>query len=296
MDLTLDQLRILAAVADTGSFAAAAAQVHRVPSAVSYQMKQLEQSLGLTLFDRSKRQIALTDQGRAVLAHARRILRNAEALTAEAAELATGWEPELRVVADGALPMTPIIGAIAWFSQQGLPTRIHLDVAYREGVLERFDAEDAHLMLCVGFDPDDDTSPWSLWDLPPLPMTLVCAPSHPLATMGPLVRTDADGFPELTVRDSARRFRHDPSTSFTGSRRLAPISDFHAKRTALLAGLGFGWMPDHLIAADLAAGALVGIAIDGIGCWTYQPKLCARAGRPVGRAARAFVERLGATP
>ena len=65
-------------------------------------------------------------------------------------------------------------------------------------------------------------------------------------------------------------------------------SDFPNKRLALLEGLGFGWMPRHLVEPDLAAGTLVPVQLaDGDDVWTFQP-LVRRAERAQGPASRRF--------
>ena len=64
--LTLDQLRMLIAVAETGSFSAAARRLGRVQSAVSQSVQALEATLGLALFDRGERTPKLSDAGRAL--------------------------------------------------------------------------------------------------------------------------------------------------------------------------------------------------------------------------------------
>ena len=62
--LTLDQLRVLVSVAESGSFSAAARRLGRVQSAVSQSIQTMEATLGLALFDRSTRTPALTEAGR----------------------------------------------------------------------------------------------------------------------------------------------------------------------------------------------------------------------------------------
>ena len=74
MNITLDQLLALEAIVRTGSFARAAAEMHRVPSAISYLVRGLESATGLELFDRSKRQAVLTPAGRRLLAQAQGVL------------------------------------------------------------------------------------------------------------------------------------------------------------------------------------------------------------------------------
>src|SRR5512139_1231475 len=103
--MTLDQLRALEAVAETGSFSAAARRLGRVQSAVSQSIQALEASLGIALFDRSGKVPRLNDAGRVVLADARNLLRGAEALKARAESIAEDLEPELTLAVESMLPM-----------------------------------------------------------------------------------------------------------------------------------------------------------------------------------------------
>ncbi|MDB4928718.1 MAG: lysR, partial [Myxococcaceae bacterium] len=89
---TLDQLRALLTVAEEGSFSAAARKLRRVQSAVSSAMSNLESQLGVDLWDRSAKVPRLTAQGEAVLAGARRVCAEADALRQLAAGLAGGLE------------------------------------------------------------------------------------------------------------------------------------------------------------------------------------------------------------
>jgi DNA-binding transcriptional LysR family regulator len=88
--LDIDQLRTFAAIADTGSFTKAAEVVHKTQSAVSMQMKRLEERIGRPIFERDGRASKLTEDGERLLDYARRMLRlNGECLASFAdAELA----------------------------------------------------------------------------------------------------------------------------------------------------------------------------------------------------------------
>jgi len=80
--LDIDQLRTFIAIAETGSFTRAAEVVHKTQSAVSMQMKRLEERIGKPIFERDGRQSKLTDDGERLLDYARRIVKlNTEALT-----------------------------------------------------------------------------------------------------------------------------------------------------------------------------------------------------------------------
>lgn len=80
-------IRAFLAVARIGNFTRAAAELHVSQSALTVQIKQLEESLGVSLFDRGKRRVALTDAGRDVLAPLERIMVETESLVSRAREL-----------------------------------------------------------------------------------------------------------------------------------------------------------------------------------------------------------------
>ena len=272
---TLDQLEVLEAIERTGSFAGASRELHRVPSAISYAVKSLEDQLGVTLFERAGNRTHLTAAGRRLLEEARRVLEAGRDLERVAQELRDGWEPDLHVVVDGVYPMEPIARAMRMFAAEGIPTRLRVDVEYQEGVPARWASERADLMLILDFDPEGD--PLVIEPLPSLEMVLVGAPEHETV--------------ELVVKDSSPRFDKEPRPGFEGAAQVVFLSDFHSKRLALVEGAGFGWVPEHLVAQDLAGGPLQLVERDP-NRWTYTPSLVSRAGAPLVRAARRFQELL----
>src|SRR5687767_3519247 len=68
MPLSLDALQVLDSIDRKGSFALAANELHRVPSAITYSVRQLEEGLGVELFDRAGHRAVLTEAGRELLA------------------------------------------------------------------------------------------------------------------------------------------------------------------------------------------------------------------------------------
>lgn len=114
MKLTLDALRVIDAIDATGSFAAAGDALFRVPSAITYSVRKLEEDLGVTVFDRSGRRAKLTPAGRELLERGRRLLADAEGLEDHVRRMATGWETELRIAVDdilGAARLMPLLEA-----------------------------------------------------------------------------------------------------------------------------------------------------------------------------------------
>lgn len=279
---TLDQLVVLEAIAEAGSFAAAARRLHRVPSAISYVVAGLEDAVGVPLFDRSGHRAHLTDAGRRVLEAGADVLRAARRLDALGQTLADGWEPAVQVVVDGALPMAPIIASVRDFAAEGRGTRVRLDVEYQGGVAEVFDRDRAALMLVLEHDgaAEHEATP-----LPPFDMALVAHRDHPLGA-GPVDRGALTEHVELVVKDSSRRYAETPRESWFRSAHVLHLSDFHSKRLALEARAGYGWMPRHLIEDLLHDGTLRVVEVDAGHTWTYRPELVSRGHDALGPAAR----------
>ncbi len=285
---TLDQLHVLDAIDRLGTFAAAAEALHRVPSAVSYSIRTLEEDLGVALFERNGNRNKLSAAGRALLVSARRVLNEASTLDTVAATLRDGWEPELQIVVDGLVPLEPIAEALASLTEGAVPTRVRVDIEYQEGVPARWKADGAALMVLLDFDPEDD--PLVVEPLKALEMVLVAAPGHPALGAG-ADAAELQQHIELVVKDSAPAYREQPKAAFHDSQHVLYLSDFHSKRLVARTGMGFGWLPLHLIEDDLADGTLVEIPQNS-SRWTYRPSLVHRSDRPLGRAGQRFREAL----
>jgi DNA-binding transcriptional LysR family regulator len=112
--MDLRQLASLVAVAETGTFSAAATKLHTVQSNVSTHVARLEKELGVTLVDRSAGR--LTDEGEVVVARARRVQAELEALTADVASLRDEVEGQVSLGVIGTTArwlMPPLLTAVA---------------------------------------------------------------------------------------------------------------------------------------------------------------------------------------
>ncbi|MDB5651232.1 MAG: LysR family transcriptional regulator, partial [Hyphomicrobiales bacterium] len=125
-NLTLDQLRIFLAVAETGSFSAAARRLGRVQSAVSQSMQGLEAVLGTPVFDRTGKTPRLNEAGKAISGDARRLVEGARVLKARVADMANGVEPELALAVDAIFPNAVLMASLKALSQefQNLPVSV----------------------------------------------------------------------------------------------------------------------------------------------------------------------------
>jgi len=281
MRLDIETLKILDLIVRLGSFAKAADQLNRAQSAISYQIKKLEQHLGIALFDRSKYRAELTAEGSAILTEGRKLLQQAHNLEVLAERFSQGWEPRLEIVIDGALPMEPIMRALKQLSQMDVSTRVQLRTEFLSGVQRSFEKNSADLMLVKDF----QSNPYlSAKPLQPMCSRLVVAADHALATLKNIELKTLHEHIELTIADSGLDDRQFQDDLQFGGERVFYLNGFIAKKNSILMGLGYGWVPDYLIEDELASGALVELDFVGGASHNFTPKLVHSSQRPLGRA------------
>jgi DNA-binding transcriptional LysR family regulator len=251
--LTLDQIQILLAVVDEGSFSGGARKLRRAQSAVTYGIQKLEEQVGMALFDRSTYRPVLTEAGRALLPRARRIAEETTAFRAQAHSLAGGLEPELTLVLDSMFPMPLLVEALRAFTARfpTVPPRIYVHSlgAAAELVLNG--------TCVIGLLPFVFSDTYALKRVSLLAVDLlpVVAKCHPLAAIDGVI--DAD-----IIRRHVQLVLTDRSALTEGrdygvlSPQTWRLADLGAKHTMLLAGLGWGSMPAHLVADDVRQGRL----------------------------------------
>ncbi len=287
---TLDQLRVLLAVAEAGSFSAAARQLNRRQSVVSYTIAQLERQLGgLSLFDRSRRRPLLTDAGQVMLAEARKLTSGVDGMRARAGGLLSGLEAELAVAIDVMMPTEHLTCTLVAF-RAAFPTvtlRLYIEAlgSVSRLVLDR--------VCAVGATGPEMMTTGELERRPleSIHLVHVAAPQHPLSRIrGPITAAD--------VRDQVQLVLSDRSTLTQGQDFgvLSPetwrLADLGAKHALLLAGLGWGSMPASTVEDDIAAGRLAVLHIEALPQLRYQLFAIHRADAPPGPAGRWFMARL----
>ena len=153
MRLSLEALEVLDAIDRKGSFAAAAAELHRVPSAITYSVRQVEDSLGIQLFDRSGHRAVLTAAGRELLTEGRRLLRAAADLECRVQQVAKGWEAELRIAVDTIIPVPKLFRLVEDFYREASGTRLRLSHEVLGGTWDALASGRADLAIGASGDP-----------------------------------------------------------------------------------------------------------------------------------------------
>jgi LysR family carnitine catabolism transcriptional activator len=237
MDLTLHQLRLLVAVADTGSFTGAASRLHLTQSAVSRAVKQAERTLGVQVFMRTTRSVALTARGAAVLAVARSMLDDFDRSATLLADAARG-EPELlRIAALPSVTASILPRALSAFRAKSPRTRIQIrtgDVTYVAALVAN-----AEVDIAVTVESGRGTGSFT----PVLEDDFICLhrPDHPFARLSRLTwrRLADEQIIALTTSSSLRRGAdHGFESAEAIPQSVTEASDMASAAALVAAGLG----------------------------------------------------------
>ena len=259
--LTPEALTMMDAIARNGSFAAAARQLGKVPSALTYSVRQLEDALDVLLFDRRSRQATLTAAGQELLDEGRRLLEQIDAVAHRVKRVATGWETQLSVAVDDVVsPSTLLELCEAFYASTGPdaspPTRLRLRTEVLAGTWEALVT--GHADLAIGVPGTRELpSGFAMKDLGALDFVFAVAPHHPLAAhIEPIDDVELIRHRAVAVADSAHRMTPVTVNLLPGQDVLT-VSNMQAKIAAQLRGLGCGFVPEPTVRDDIAAGRLV---------------------------------------
>ena len=286
MNISLRQLRVFETVVRHMSYTRAAEELHLTQPAVSMQVRQLEEELGLPLFEKLGRGIALTEAGRELYPYSQGIDRSLR-------EMQDVME-SLKGVSRGRLSVA-VASTVNYFAPKLLAAFHHrypaialaLDVTNREQLVRLLEANAVDLVL-MGQPPEGvEVESEAFMDNP---LVVVAPPDHPLAGSRdiPLMRLADEVFvmrePGSGTRQAMERFLSDRGVRF---RTGMQMTRNEAIKQSVRAGLGLSVVSVHTIELELATGKLVVLDVTGFPI-RRQWYLVYRKGKRLSPSARAF--------
>ncbi len=251
-------------IARSGSFAAAARELGKVPSALTYSVRQLEDALDVLLFDRSSRQAQLTPAGAELLHEGRRLLQEMDAVANRVRRVASGWETQLAISVEDILSVPTVFELVDAFCQVqdsgedrgGPPTRLRLRTDVLAGTWESLVMGQVELAIGIS---GEHSNPGGIEVRPlgELRFVYCVAPHHPLAAAtSPLEDAQLVHHRAVAVGDTAQRLTPLTVNLLPGQDVLT-VSSSRAKLDALIRGLGCGFLPEPMARPHIEAGRLV---------------------------------------
>jgi len=252
--MTLEQLRSLCAVVDKGGFHAAAESLFRSQSSISIAIKNLEQELGLSLFDRQAYRPTLTAEGQVLYGKAKSILSRSEEFTNTAKHFAQGEETEISIALSAIAPVEQVLDVIKQISESAPATRMSLQIENMGGTLERLQEKEVDFAIAERFMPIPQTEEIRLTSTE---MVSVIAADFPLAPRYPAITVaDLERYVQVVVRDTSRNQPKQTAGVLEGANQWL-VNDFDMKKRMILSGAAWGRMPRHRVAEELDDGRLL---------------------------------------
>jgi DNA-binding transcriptional LysR family regulator len=254
--LSLESLEVLDAIASKGSFAAAAESLFRVPSAITYTVRKLEEDLGITLFNRSGHRAELTAAGAELLREGRNLLNAANELEMRVKRVASGVETELAIAVSDIFNIASIYPVLDKFYAQSFGTRLKLLREVYGGCWDALLNGRADIALGAPGDAPAGSG-YIAKPMGTLQFHYAVAPQHPLAKLAdPLQNQDIMRYRSVSAADSSRNLAPRTSGILSGQDVLT-VPDMMTKLQAQIAGLGVGYLPKKLAEQHAANGTLV---------------------------------------
>jgi DNA-binding transcriptional LysR family regulator len=262
---SLDQLQVLIAVVDMGGFAAAARHLGRAQSAITYAIRMLEEHTGLILFDRAHYRPQLTDAGRTLLPRARRIVAELIEFHQHAHDFSRGVEAELSIVINEFACTDLLIAALKQMRALYPSVKVRLTQQPFGEDIEMIRRGSAQMGFIPEIAPlgNEFASAWVARQR----LVAVAAPQHPLAhqPMPMDIESLQRHLQIVWTRSAEMQAVHKSALLPLGKPQDLGIhsldtwyvTELKTKRQCILAGLGWGSLPLHLIQDDLTSGTLV---------------------------------------
>ncbi|MGE4071243.1 MAG: LysR family transcriptional regulator [Lysobacterales bacterium] len=254
--LDLQAIELLTAIEAEGSMAAAARRLGKVPSALSYQVRRLEESLDLLLVDRRSGRALLTESAQLLVREGRDLRAALDGALTRARRAALGFESELVIAVDAVVPIDVLWPLLHGFDQLKAPTQLRFWHEVLSGSWEALLSGRADLVVgAPGEAPANREI--RMQPLGRIEFVFCVAPQHPLAAVAePLLPAQIARHRSIAVADSARSMPRRTAGLLPGQ-PVMTVPDFNYKVAALCAGLGCGYLPRHVAATALRSGRLV---------------------------------------
>ena len=241
LKLTLESLEILDAIARLGSFGRAAEELGRVPSAVTYAVRKLEDDLDTLIFDRRGYRAELTPVGKVLLEQGRELLARADLLQSQIAQTAKGWELELRIALDGILPWRWLQPHVEAYFTDACSAKLRINEETLAGTWDALLDGRADLVIGASSDPPNGMG-ISTQPLFALDFDYCVSPKHALAEAKEPIPDDVLKLHRaIVVGDSAR---HLPlrTSGLLSEQDILVVPSMQAKVEAQIQALGAGYL------------------------------------------------------
>jgi DNA-binding transcriptional LysR family regulator len=303
--MTNDQLRAFVAVAEQGSFRAAATSLHKTQPSISNAIKTLESQFDFSLFDRNNYRPVLSTEGKAFYNQAKKLLTQATELEMFGHHLARADMTQLSISLSAMCAFPPVLNKIKDFCTERPQMRLQLNTEHLSGVLEQIQLDKSEFAIgpLLGVDQK-----YEFIEVGEIKMVTVIAPQAMATLMadaansGSNVNDNSDSeekhpilshqqlrqLPHILITDTGSVARFDHVNIISGSRPWY-VNDYQMKKALLVSAMGWARIPEHIVKTQLKAGSLIKIQVENFNFESTVPMyLIKLKQQPLSVLAKAF--------
>lgn len=260
MPLSPDVLKLIHTIAETGNFSIAAEKLYKVPSAISYTIKKVEDELGVTLFDRSGRQVKLTEAGKYFVHHSQWFLHSYEHLITQTKTIENGVERTFTIVVNNIINYAALAKLTEKITALFPATELSIHTEVYNGCWEALYKKKANLIIGAPHTaPHIDNIVYH--PIGKIEWDFVVAPHHPLAHLTTVLTSEQLRlYPAIVVKDTAFNMNKQVSWALEGQ-KVIYVSELSTAINFIIAGVGIGYIPHHRIKTLLDQGKVLKKAI-----------------------------------
>ena len=258
--VSLEALLVLDAIEYRGSYAAAAEQLNKVPSALSYVVQKLEDQLNVTIFVRQGRRAVLTPAGKHLLIEGRKVLLAINALSEQTQTIANGWEPKIRIACDSIMDIKQVFNDIQCFLIDNENIQIDVKEEVMNGTWEALIEDRVDLVIGAPAPVPSQKGIHAI-KMKELDSVLVVSKSHRLSKVkSPIQTSELSKYRSVVVHDSAKNEIPWSINIIEGSQHFY-VSTIAHKLEAIMSGIGIGYLPTHIVQKYITSGELTEIVL-----------------------------------
>ncbi|WP_199612029.1 LysR family transcriptional regulator [Flocculibacter collagenilyticus] len=252
---TLEQWRILQAVVDFGGYAQAANALNKSQSSLNHAVSKLQQQLNVQLLEVKGRKAYLTSAGEVMLRRSRILTQDISDLELLAENIQQGWEPELVIAVELAYPKSYLFNALTKFYPESRGSRITIIDTVLTGTEEIIHAGQADIVISSSVPKGYLSEP--LCNVTFVP---VVGKNHPLASLSEIDSKMLAQDLQIVIKDTATQ--PVEKSGWLKSEKRWTVTNFEHAISILKTGLGFCWLPEHVIATKCSLQELKVLTLD----------------------------------
>lgn len=265
MRFNLEQLRAFSLSVERGSFSAAAREMGKAQSAVSTAISNLELDLGLELFDRSRREPTLTEEGKALLPQAKALLEQAQLFEGRADSMAAGEEGRLTLAVEESLIGDALEEMLVRFEQAFPQLELELLNPARRDIIRL--VQEGRVDIGVLISVMEAGEGYYIKPLRQMAIVAVAGTNHPLS--GQMLPSFAELGNHRQLRLTSRSGQIVASEQL--SSRAWKVESQYFLMDLVKRGLGWAWVPEHMARPWLDDGSMTLLRFEGRGDVVHMP-------------------------